>query len=260
MVTASLVDALVNPQHLRLCLESLRTTTTENLILCFHLIDWYRGKVKFRWWLELIITCFTDFPRNRLLDEWTHTFEESLQVKAAVRTLDTWVRANVDNQALPRSVWQDLAAIQGRTPHVCIPQDNGPGREIVYPGSLLPDMVECISYDTTDFLQARGHIALTCPADLETSSATLRYKLRECGKEQVFSLRPQVRETLTLTPTITNKPAQTKHLLITRANQRAPLLADDFLHCLRKMVAWLEDRGVSQVHFPILDLKDQYTH
>ena len=39
----------------------------------------------------------------------------------------------------------------------------------------------------------------------------------------------------------------------TPANQRAPLIADDFLLCLRKLVAWLEDRGVSQVHFPILD-------
>ena len=115
-------------------------------------------------------------------------------------------------------------------------------------------MVEYISYDTTDFLEADGHITLTCPAILETSSAALRYVLRECGKEQVFSLRPQVGEILTLTPTITNKPAQTIHLLITRVNQRAPLIADDFLSCLRKLVAWLEDRGVSQVHFlPILD-------
>ena len=182
LVTASRVDALVNPQHLLLCLESLRTSTTENLILCFHLIDWYRGKVKFRWCLELIITCFTDYPRIRLLDEWTHTFEEPLQVKAALSTLDTWVRANVDNQALQRSVWQDLAAMQGRTPRVCIPQDNGPGREIVYQGSLLPDIVEYISYDTTDFLQAEWHIALTCPADLETSSASMRYVLRECRR------------------------------------------------------------------------------
>ena len=114
-------------------------------------------------------------------------------------------------------------------------------------------MVEYVSYDTTDFLQAEGHIALTCPADLETSSAALRYVLRECGREQVFSLHPRIGEILTLTPTITNKPAQKIHLLITRANQRAPLIADDFLLCLRKLVAWLEDRGVSQVHFPILD-------
>ena len=243
LVTAPRVDALVEPRHLLLCLESLRTSTTEHLILCFHLLDWYRGKVKFRWWLELIITCFTDYPRIRLLDEWIHTFEEPLQVRAALNTLDTWVRASVDNQALPRSVWQDLAAIQCRTPRVCLPPDNGPDREIVYPGSLRPNMVEYISYDTTDFLQVEGHIALACPADLETSSAALRYVLRECGKEQVFSLRPRVGEIVPLTPAITNKPAQTIHLLITRANQRAPLMADDFLLCMPQLTAWLEDRG-----------------
>ena len=213
--------------------------------------------MKFRWWLQLIITFFTDYPRIRLLDEWTHTFEEPLQVRAAVSTLDIWVRANVDNQALPRSVWQDLASIQGRTPRVCIPADYGPCRELVYLGNLPPDTVEYISYDTTDFLQVEGHIALTCPADLETSSAALRYILRECGKEQVFSLRPQVGEILTLTPAITNKPTQTIHLLITRANQRAPLIADVFLLCLRKLVAWLEDRRIPQIHFPILDPERQ---
>ena len=173
--------------------------------------------------------------------------------KQAVSTLDTWDQANADNQALPRSVWQDLAAMQGRTPGIREPPDNGPGREIVYPGSLRPDLVDYISYDTTDFLQVEGHIALTCPADLETSSAALRYVLRECGKEQVFSLRPRVGEILTLTPTITNKPTQTIHLLITRANQRASLIAVDFLLCLRKLIAWLEDREISRIHFPILD-------
>ena len=198
-----------------------------------------------------------------MLDEWIHTFEKPLlrkQVKAAINTLDIWVRANVDNQALPRSVREDLASIQGRTPRVCIPEENGPGRETVYPGNLRPDTVEYISYDTTDFLQAEGHIALTCPADLETSSAALRYILRECGKEQVFSLRPQVGEILTLTPTVTNKPTQTIHLLITAGNQRAPLIADDFLLCLRKLVAWLEARGISQIHFPILDPERPNTH
>ena len=75
LVTASRVDALVNPQHLLLCFEILRPSTTEKLILCFHLIDWYQGKVKFRWRLELIITCFISYQRFRLLDEWTHTFE-----------------------------------------------------------------------------------------------------------------------------------------------------------------------------------------
>ena len=75
------------------------------------------------------------------------------------------------------------------------------------PGNLRSNLVEYILYNTTDLLQAEGHIALECPADLETSSAALRSVLRECGREQVFSLHPQVGEILTLTPSITNKPS-----------------------------------------------------
>ena len=145
LVTAPRVEAIVEPLHLLSCLEGLRTLTTADLILCFHIIDWYRGKVKFAWWLELIITCFTNYPRIRLLDEWTHTFEIPLSPKAAFKTLDTWVKASSDNRAMPRSVWQDLAAVQGRTPRVCLPADNGPGREIIYPGVLYPAPTEHLS-------------------------------------------------------------------------------------------------------------------
>ena len=68
LVTAPRVEAIVEPLHLLSCLEGLRTLTTADLILCFHIIDWYRGKVKFAWWLELIIACFTNYSA---LDYWT---------------------------------------------------------------------------------------------------------------------------------------------------------------------------------------------
>ena len=119
-VTAPRVDALVEPAHLLSCLESLRTLTTADLILCFHIIDWYRGKVKFALWLGLIIACFATYPRIRLLDEWTHTFEAPLIPKAALGTLDIWIKANSDNRAMPRSVWQDLASIRGHHTS-CVP-------------------------------------------------------------------------------------------------------------------------------------------
>ena len=84
LVTAPRVEAIVDPSHLLSCLESLWTLATADLILCIHIIDWYRGKVKFAWWLELIITCFTVYPRICLLDEWTHTFDKtSAQFKGA---------------------------------------------------------------------------------------------------------------------------------------------------------------------------------
>ena len=104
LVTALRVEALLSLQHLLACAESLRNSTTEELFLFLYIIDWYRGKENFNWWLEHIIACFTSYSRICLLDEWTHTFEEPLPEKAALSTLDTWVRANVDNQALPRSV------------------------------------------------------------------------------------------------------------------------------------------------------------
>ena len=245
--------AIVEPLHLLSCLESLRTFTTADLILCFHIIDWYRGKVKFAWWLELIITCFTIYPRIRLLDEWTHTFEIPLSPKAASSTLDTWVKASSDNRAMPRSVWQDLVAVQGLTPRVCLPADNGPGREIIYPGVLYPAPTEHLSYDVTDFLQVEGDIVLACPADLETNSAALRYVLRECGKENVFSLHPKVGEILTIPSDINPNPNQRIHLLIIRANQRAPLLTDDFLRCMTHLIQRLIEKRSTRVHLPILD-------
>ena len=115
LVTAPRVDTLVDPRHSLSCLEGLRTSTKEDLILCFHLIDWYRGKVKFRWWLELSITCFANYPRIRLLDEWIHTFEEPLHVKATLRTLDTWVRATKRWHVLCGKTWRLYKGAQ----HAC---------------------------------------------------------------------------------------------------------------------------------------------
>ena len=137
---------------------------------------------------------------------------------------------------MPRSVWPDLVAIQGRTPRVCIPSENGLGREIVYPGALYPNLVDYLSYDVTDFLLAEGDIALACPADLKINSANLRYILRECGKERMFSLRPQVGEVLTIPHKNTDNSKQSIHFLVVQANQRAPLIADDYLRCMAQLI------------------------
>ena len=154
---------------------------------------------------------------------------------------------------MPRSVWQDVAAIQGRSAQVCQPADDGPGRIIIYPGVLYPNSAEHISYDITDFLQAEGDIVLACPADLNTTSAALRYVLRECGKESVFSLRPKVVEILNIPPDINPNPNQSIHLLIIRASQRAPLLTADYLRCMTHLIQRLTDKGSAKVHLPILN-------
>ena len=156
LVTASHNHSLVRPDSLRSCLESLRTVVTEEQILCFHIVDLYRGKLQFRWWLELIITLFANFPRIRLLDDWTHSFNQPVTIHTTLGTLDTWsTTANVDNQSLSRSVWQDLTAIRGQN-HFDPADEKGPGRQIVFPGALRPNLVDYIVYDQTDFLQVQA--------------------------------------------------------------------------------------------------------
>ena len=103
------------------------------------------------------------------------------------------------NQSLSRSVWQDLTAIR-RQSYFDPADENGPGRQIMFLGALGPNLVDYIVYDQTDFLQVQGHVALYCPADLNTNSAALRYILCEYGIENIFQLRPKVGEVPTIFP------------------------------------------------------------
>ena len=137
LITAQRVSDLVSPQVVHTCLESLRTMISPNYITCFHIIDQYCGKIKFEWWLELIITVLSNFPRIRFSDKWTHTFHEPVSIHSALHTLDAWSRANIDNQSLPRSVWQDLGAIKGHQRNLCDKRlTEDPRREIIYTGAL----------------------------------------------------------------------------------------------------------------------------
>ena len=247
LVTAPRTHSLVRPDSLRSCLESLRTVVTEQLILCFHVVDLYRGKLQFRWWLELIITLFANFPRIRLLDDWTHSFNQPVTIHSALGTLDAWLTANVDNQSLSRSVWQDLTAIRGKN-HFDPADEIGPGRQIVIPGALRPNLVDYIVYDQTDFLQVQGHVAMCCPADLNTNFAALRYIFCECVIENIFQLRPKAGEVLTITASFLDN--QNVHLLIARASQRAPQITDDFFLCLEHLKALLLSNETPDIHFP----------
>ena len=145
LVTASHTHSLVQPDRLRSCLESLRTVVP--VFLYFHLIDLHRGKLQFQWWLMLNITLFANFPRIRLLDDWTHSFNQPVTIHTARGTLDAWLTANVDNQSLSRSVWQDLTATRGQNYFDPV-GENAPG----FPGALRPNLVDYIVYDQTDFL------------------------------------------------------------------------------------------------------------
>ena len=147
------VSDLVNPLILNTCLESLRTMASPGRITCFHIIDLYRCKIKFEWWLELIVLVLSNFSRIRFLDEWTHSFPQPVSLHSALHALDTWSRANIDNHSLPRYVWQDLGAIKGSLPNACNdPLTNDSGLELVYHGAARPQLVDYVHYANTDFL------------------------------------------------------------------------------------------------------------
>ena len=254
LVTAKQASDLVHPTNLNTCLESLRTMASPDKITCFHTIDLYRGKIKFEWWLELIIAVLSNFSRIRFLDEWTHSFPSPVSLQSALHALDTWSRANIDNQSLPRSVWQDLGAIKGLLPNACDDAlSKDPGRELVYHGAARPQLVDYVQYANTDFLQTPHHIVLCCPANLETSSAALRYVIREHGADAIFQLRPEVGNIVTLPMSLIDGHPQTIHLLITRATPRCPMLADILFGCLDHLKTLLERLEAIEVHFAIVD-------
>ena len=112
LITAETTDSLVDPQDLRSCLENLRTLTDPEHILCFQVLDFYRGKFDFRHWLELIAIIFCRHPRIRILDHYVHHFDPSQTVVQTLKTIDTWSRANTASRAIQRSVWSDKYAIE----------------------------------------------------------------------------------------------------------------------------------------------------
>ena len=131
--------------------------------------------------------------------------------------------------------------------------EKGPGRQIVFPGALRPNLVDYIVYDQPDFLQVQGHVAICCPADLNTNSAALRYILRECGSDKTFQLRPTVGEVLTFPTSLSVMDNQVIHLMITRPYQRSPQITDDFVLCLEHLKASLLSNETLDIHFPIMD-------
>ena len=236
LFTTQRVSDLVDPLILNTCLESLRSKASPDRITCFHIIDLYRGKIKFEWWLELIISVLSNFSRIRSLDEWTHSFPQPVSLQSALHALDTWSSANIHNQSLPRSVWQDLGAIKSSLPNACNdPLTNDPGRELVYHGAVRPQLVDYVHYANTDVLQAPHHIVLCCPANLESNSAALRYIIREHGADTIFQLRPEVGNILTLHTSLIDGQPLTIHLLVTRATPRFPMLADTLFACLEHL-------------------------
>ena len=222
LITTQQSSDLVNPSSLRSCLEVLRTVASKEFILCFHIIDLYRGKRKFQCCQKLIIVLLSRFPRIRSLDEWIHAFDEPVSFCSALSTLDTWSEANIDNQPLTHSVWQDLTAIKGHRCREKTLRHDTPGLEIRYRDSLRPQLVYYVSYDHKDFFQDPHHNAMCCMATLETSFAVLRYVFREHGLNKIFRLRPKVSTVIALPHLLDNDFQQVTYPLIVVQLQAIP--------------------------------------
>ena len=89
-------------------------------------------------------------------------------------------------------------------------------RNRLFPRAPRQHLADYISYDQTDFLRAPHHIVLCCPANLEKTSAALRYIFRESDIDTKFLLRPEVGNVLTLPQSQINGTPPTHHFLITR--------------------------------------------
>ena len=148
-------------------------------------------------------------------------------------------------------MWQDLNTIKGRSQSNSSLLDLGPGREIIYPGALRPQLVNYIIYDQTGVLPALYQTVLCCPANLETNSAALRYIFCEHNTDAIFRLRPEVGNLLTLPQSKVNGFPQTN--VISRSTPRSPMTADLLFSCLERLKTLLTEHDASNVHLSIID-------
>ena len=238
---------------LLICLENLRTLVEFDDTLCFHLADIYRGKFLSQHWLQLLAITLCRQARIRLLDKYTYTFENPVTVLEALSVVHDWSCTNLGDRPLRRTVWQDRKAILD---HLTPRQDNQStvtGKLLTTHPKFKPNYLSWISYEETDILQARGTVAICCPADLLSYSAMARYVIREYGQEEIFRLRPTVGKAIRLARS-PNAPWNNEMFLIfTRASNKHPILHDVLHLCLTDLVQKLTRAQITRIHLPIHD-------
>ena len=253
LVTSLDETSPVTPGTLLICLENLRTLVEFDDTLCFHLADIYRGKFLSQHWLQLLAITFCRQARIRLLDKYTYTFENPVTVLEALSVVHDWSCTNLGDRPLRRTVWQDRKAILD---HLTPRQDNQStvtGKLLTTHPKFKPNYLSWISYEETDILQARGTVAICCPADLLSYSAMARYVIREYGQEEIFRLRPTVGKAIRLARS-PNAPWNNEMFLIfTRASNKHPILHDVLHLCLTDLVQKLTRAQMTRIHLPIHD-------
>ena len=252
LVTSLVETAPVAPGTLLMCLESLRTLVDPGETLCFHLADIFRGKFLCQHWLQLIAIVFCRQAKIRVLDRHTYTFGTPVAVLEALSVIHNWSTANMVNRPMRRTVWQDRQAVFEHVTPPTVP-DERPGKWLITQPKTRPSLLQWISHDKTDILQAPGIVVLCCPADLDSHAAMTRYVVREYGQKAIFQRRLAIGKALLLPRSQTAPWDNDFVLLFTRAFSKH-LLLYDILHLWLVDLANKLPKGiVKSLHFPIYD-------
>ena len=254
LVTSLDATTLVSPTTLLMCLESLRTVTEPESILCFHLADIHRGKFLSQHWLQLIAVIFCRQAKIYFLDRQSYTPEKPVTVNEALSIAHNWSSTNMGGRPLRRTVWEDRKAIlQHLAPQHDGDQSNTTGKWLITQPKTRPNYLPWITYANTDILQAPGTVILCCPADLLSYSATTRYVIREYGQENIFRLRPAVGTAIRLVRSPTAPWNNEIFLLCTRASNKHPLLHEVLHACLTNLILQLHRNRITRIHLPMYD-------
>ena len=253
LVTSLDETSPVNPGTLLICLENLRTLVEFEDTLCFHLTDIYRGKFLSQHWLQLLAITFCRQAKIRLLDRYTYTFENPVTVLEALSVVHDWSCTNLGDRPLRRTVWQDRKAFLDHLTPSLDDQSTVTGKLLTTHPKVKPNYLSWISYEETDILQARGTVAICCPADLLSNSAMARYVIREYGQKEIFRLRPAVGKAVHLTRSPSAPWNNEMFFLVTRASSKHPNLHDVLHLCLTDLVQKLERAQITRIHLPIYD-------
>ena len=253
LVTSFDETSPVTPGTLLICLENLSTLVEFENTLCFHLADIYRGKILSQHWLQLLAITFCRQAKIRLLDKYTHTFENPVTVLEALSVVHDWSCTNVGDRPLRRTVWQDREAILDHLTPSPNNQSTVTGKLLTTRPRVKLNYLSWITYDETDILQARGTVVICCPADLLSYSAVARFVNREYGQEEILRLRPAVGKAIHIAKSPNAQWNNDMFLIFTRASNKHPMLHDVLHLCLIDLVQKLAQAHITQVHLPIYD-------
>ena len=259
MITANSVKERVKPENLAKAWRSLMYQQLPSQNLAIQAFDWHRGAFHFQDWYRLIDAHMPKGWDILIIASRNHQLPPMTDVRSALKLVDSWMKINMEDQRLPRSIWADLENI---CPPVESKEKESPiGRYIRYKDDgIRPDYSAFISYSDEDFLQVQGHMVLAMPADMNPKSAMAQAILREYDKERIFKLRPKVGSVIHVDSTITGQPGTNLWLLIVRSSQRQVVLMEDLYSTLKELAERFPDDNPALLHLPMLDMERGLNH